>query len=344
MNNLEIKRINKKCKPISLNIVQKEFIKIFKNKVLNGEYLLKKNPCICESNNDLILSLKDRYGFDITTKICLNCGLLRSDPYYTDETLQKFYDNEYRKIYVGSEYCEKDFFKDQTEIGSRIFSFLSDFMFEKFTVLEIGCGAGGILNYFAKKGFKVTGCDFGSEYIEYGKQKGLDLFVGSIDDVKEKYDLIIINHVLEHIVNPSDFINKIKKILNQNGLLYIGVPGIDCIPEYYKYNLLEYLQNAHVYHYYENTLENLLISNGFELVSSNKYIQAVFKINKDIDKTNNKKINSKELLERIKGFEKIYLYNNNLLVKIYLKIKYEIKRVLKVIIRLLLKRKNNDRY
>ena len=71
------------------------------------------------------------------------------------------------------------------------------------------------------------------------------------------YDLVILNHVLEHFVNP---INELKTILPKiklGGYLYIEVPGIYSLYGIWGSPLL-YFQNAHVYYYFKAFLEELV--------------------------------------------------------------------------------------
>lgn len=43
------------------------------------------------------------------------------------------------------------------------------------------------------------------------------------------FDFIYVDSVLEHVLNPMDYLNKINKILKPDGILYIGVPNEDCL-------------------------------------------------------------------------------------------------------------------
>lgn len=43
-----------------------------------------------------------------------------------------------------------------------------------------------------------------------------------------RFDVIFLNHVLEHVLDPLDSLKKIKELLSPNGKLYIEVPHFDC--------------------------------------------------------------------------------------------------------------------
>jgi 2-polyprenyl-3-methyl-5-hydroxy-6-metoxy-1,4-benzoquinol methylase len=277
-----LKRLQKGCNTIALNEIQNYYINVFREKVKNNEYQLEQFPCLCGAHADKMVAEVDRYGFVITTVICLSCGLVRSDPYYTEDTLRKFYNNEYRQIYVGEERCSEDFFNQQQDFGDKIYSYVSDLLPKagNTTVYEIGCGAGGILKAFMDRGFSTVGTDFGREYLDYGRSQGLNLIEGSQQELCSfgQADVIIMNHVLEHIKDPVSYLRMLKPMLKSDGLLYVAVPGIHVIPRWYSGDILMYLQNAHAYHFTVNTLRYVLSLAGFKMIRENNYIQAVFRV------------------------------------------------------------------
>ena len=61
-------------------------------------------PCsLCKSDNFQLLSVADRYGFDIKKQVCLDCNLVQSNPRPSKEFHQEFYKNHYRKLYTGED-------------------------------------------------------------------------------------------------------------------------------------------------------------------------------------------------------------------------------------------------
>lgn len=99
-------------------------------------------------------------------------------------------------------------------------------------ILDIGCGFGMTLNALRERGYKnLKGIDLSDEAIEYCKSIGLDVEKIEIIEycnVGEKYDLIIMSHVLEHI-DKAEVINTLSNIrkflLSPDGYLCIMVPN-----------------------------------------------------------------------------------------------------------------------
>lgn len=259
---------------------------VFLNKIEKGIYTLRQNPCLCGGKSDTLLAKKDRYEIPIRTVLCNKCGLVRSDPYYTEETLAQFYTNEYRSLYTGSHASTEGFFLEQRIFGSDICNFLSKRVYSNNEVtgkkiFEIGCGAGGILEAFREKGNEVFGCDYGSAYVEFGQRKGLTLVAGGATTLTPfgVADVVILNHTLEHMTRPNEELEQIKKLLSPSGVLYIALPGIFYVHNTYRGRFeTGYLQNAHVWYFTLDTLNDFLARDGFELIYGDESIKAVYKM------------------------------------------------------------------
>ena len=270
---------------LKLNEIQIRMKNQIEKKIKKGIYSFEEVPCcICGGNNFETLSEKDRYGLYVPVVICKNCGLIQTNPRMTQDSYNQFYDIEYRKLYEGREVATEEFFRNQYYRGKRIYQYLENNLKINLTnrkVLEVGTGAGGILQYFKEKGDKVYGCDLDSEYIDFGKKRyGLNLFNGTIDSINVNwhFDIVIYSHVLEHIPNPISELNKLKSFIDKNSYIYIELPGIKALKYCYEMNFLKQLQNAHIYYFTLTTLEKVLGKAGYDLIYGDEIIKSVFKI------------------------------------------------------------------
>ena len=241
--------------------------------------------CVCNSEKFIILSNKDRYGLYMPVVICQKCGLIQTNPRMTQESYNSFYNLEYRKLYGGVKKPTKEFFKNQYLRGKKIYTYLqnNDTLSKSLSdlfIFEVGCGAGGILQYFQKKGSRIQGIDIGEKYIEFGRKNfALDLMVGKLPNISldTSPDVIIYSHVLEHILYLKKELTCIYNLLSDNGVIYIEIPGIKNLKKNYNNDFLRFLQNAHVYHFTLNTLKNLLETNGFKMIIGDESIRSIFK-------------------------------------------------------------------
>ena len=143
---------------------------------------------------------------------------------------------------------------------------------KKLKVLDFGCGDGinilGIKNILDSMDLKHTikGVDFNTERLEKVKKRFPDVNIGQIDIVNdildEKFDLIIFNHVLEHIREDEKALNNLHSILDANGLILLGVPNEGCLIAQLRNNILHrkiLKYTDHVQFYTEKTLSKKVI-------------------------------------------------------------------------------------
>jgi len=96
--------------------------------------------------------------------------------------------------------------------------------------LEIGCGAGDLLVQMKEIGWQTVGIDFDPAAIAAANQRGLDVRVGDLDAQAfpdESFDVVLMNHVLEHLPEPQYSMREIRRILRPGGRLIAVTPNFD---------------------------------------------------------------------------------------------------------------------
>lgn len=105
---------------------------------------------------------------------------------------------------------------------------------EKKSSCEIGFRNPKLLNYYRNKLEKVVGFDISKINVDVANQLGFSCHAWDLNDVtfsyKEKFDLAICYHVLEHTFDPLASLRSIKNILNADAILHIEVPIEPGIP------------------------------------------------------------------------------------------------------------------
>src|SRR5512139_3250181 len=71
------------------------------------EYQFEQVKCFCGRDDGEIVTTKDRYGMPHKMVLC-KCGLIYANPRMTSESLQRFYEEDYREIYDKWEFGKKD--------------------------------------------------------------------------------------------------------------------------------------------------------------------------------------------------------------------------------------------
>ena len=127
-------------------------------------------------------------------------------------------------------------------------------------ILDIGCAAGGLLEIFKSNGYEnIYGSDPSAFCASYVRSSlGCTVYDGSFLEVKieEKFDLIILTHVLEHILDIREFIKKIRSLLTTDGVVYIECPDST---NYHTVIHAPYqeLNTEHINHFSTSDFENI---------------------------------------------------------------------------------------
>ena len=94
-------------------------------------------------------------------------------------------------------------------------------------VLDIGCGHGGVCYELIKKGFDVSGIEINQDAIKSLKEKGFRVLENDITkplDIKEKFNIVCILDVLEHLFDPYLVLKEAKKITKEDGYIIVTIP------------------------------------------------------------------------------------------------------------------------
>ena len=98
------------------------------------------------------------------------------------------------------------------------------------SVLEIGCGEGRLASMIAHAGGKVTALDYSSEVIKIAKSKynlkELEFICDDFKNINDKFDVIVLQGVLEHFDDPwgsLDFI--LQNLLSKDGFIVNSCPS-----------------------------------------------------------------------------------------------------------------------
>lgn len=267
---------------LQLSYIQQKYIGIYNRKCETGEYSYRKLECECGQGDFEVIAKKDRYGIPIDTVICRNCGLIITNPCLDDPSNNEFYDNEYPYIYRAEEKPSEEVFQDGKRAAGSIISFIRKYTGKQTgKVLEIGCADGRNIAAFDERGYDACGIDLSHTYVEFGKNKGLNLICTDAETFEKqghKFDIIVLNHVLEHFTNPGRELGVIRRMLKPEGCLFVAVPGVRALAfNAYEADFLRMLQNAHIYNFTGTTLCNVMKKYGFASIYCNEFIYSVFR-------------------------------------------------------------------
>lgn len=106
------------------------------------------------------------------------------------------------------------------------------------TILEIGCGEGGVLKAFSETGFTCHGIDIAASRIENAKtifdeevKSGAVTFYtgdvhepGIIDHLHDEIDLLILKDAIEHIPDQKKLLTQLHRFVKSSGCVFLAFP------------------------------------------------------------------------------------------------------------------------
>lgn len=155
-------------------------------------------------------------------------------------------------------------------------------------VLDVGCGIGHLLYSMKQAGMKnLLGVDpFIEKDLLY--ENGLEILKKEIDEVDNGWDLIMLNHVLEHIEHQHEMLASIFSKLNPGGCCLIRIPTVSSQAwEQYKENWVQLDAPRHLFLHSVKSIsllskeigfdiENIIYdSNEFQFIGSEQYLKNI---------------------------------------------------------------------
>ena len=98
------------------------------------------------------------------------------------------------------------------------------------SLLDFGCGLGALVDYANMNGFSSKGTEIDSDVVTKLLRKGVRVQnQESIMSSSEKFDIISIIEVLEHLSDPKQVLTQLKEKLSDSGMLFITTPNFNAL-------------------------------------------------------------------------------------------------------------------
>jgi len=250
--------------------------------------LLSERSCpICNKNASDVLFDRVVDNFDgvtfnrqILIVSCDNCGVVYNDLNIDADTLEKYYQND--TLYSG----ETGFGIGGTTPAdvqrySNYLKFLEPVLSSKdIFIADVGCAKGGFLAFLKDNGLtRLSGIEVDPKCVEYARNNfGLNVENGSLHSLpfdNGKLDLLIYNHVLEHLYDPLEAIKEAKRVLKDDGIIFIEVPNA---PKYSEGRIFDYFwfcMREHINHFDSTHLTMLMKLAGFKKINDYQQLMPV---------------------------------------------------------------------
>ena len=203
---------------------------------------------------------------------CRTCGLMRTNPRPTRETIGYYYPDDYAPylstLVMQGTAVERPQWK---KILQRAFVFHTDSLppLVPGRMLEVGCASGRYLHQMAQMGWDVEGVEPSLQAATRAAELGYRVTNGSIEAMPEPaapYDLVVGWMVLEHLHEPVIVLRKLAQWVRPGGWLAISVPNAAAWEfQLFKDAWFALQLPTHTFHYTPFTLELILARGGWRM-------------------------------------------------------------------------------
>lgn len=184
--------------------------------------------------------------------ICQSCKLYVTgdSKIALDVILNDFYKKEFwdqtRKNGLKSDYVDP-YSKGRIRLWKSQFKYCREFIDNNKTILEIGSGHGEAIIQFDNLGFRVTGIEPDKMNVDninkVLKHSKVILDTAETFRSENKFDIVWMSHVFEHLVEPIQFLKRLQKSLKPGGILFIEVPNVEKENDYRKFTVVPHAFN-----------------------------------------------------------------------------------------------------
>lgn len=244
---------------------------------------------------------------------CKNCGLIYADPMpilttqLLDQIAMELWNNDFLE---GKNDFDWNHFRRYRGHNRLRVQELQNYR-EQGRLLDVGCSNGYFLAVARQKGWQVYGVEVCKELVRHiNKYLNLNISIGTLEETKfssDFFDVVYLNHLLEHLRDPMAFLVEVHKLLKDDGLLFIGVPNandslnsLNRILSWLKLRRVwtgDLCPPMHLYAFTPHTLTKMLEKAGFRILSLFTIIQGDRRYFPDYSKWSLKK-----LVKRIVAF------------------------------------------
>lgn len=187
-----------------------------------------ENKCLlCQSDEYKIVRVINEHTF----KKCRHCGLVYQSTQPDEESIKKFYPEEYFNPQDPQGY--RDFIARKDDVINyrlkSILELINIFLPSKGKLLEVGCAVGFFLEIAQTSGWEVQGVELATWAGQYAREKTkVNVTTGKLEDIKfpdSYFDAVVMIELIEHTQNPAIFLKEVYRILKPGGIILITTPN-----------------------------------------------------------------------------------------------------------------------
>ena len=215
----------------------------------------------------------DYQGFTLCR--CSGCGLEFVSPRLSYQDLA---DHVYADNYFPKRESSTRLSAEAEDYYQKQINAFEDIVESRREILDIGCGNGSFLEYARGRGWNIAGVDI--KLSPDAHELGCPLWEGRLEDIDfgdSRFDVIRLNHVLEHTQDPLYELEICRGLLKPGGVLFVSVPNITGLSSKLKslqsrfklksHRWRHYAAMHHLFFFSPVTLKKLFEKAGFKVLA-----------------------------------------------------------------------------
>ena len=236
-----------------------------------------KCPLGCSKNDEVVLTCRDLLHDlpgEFTVVKCRSCGLMRTNPRPTPDTIGFYYPDDYGP-YLGTRVPQFTATSGIKRLLKSLVNRIVNSNSQKVPLLvpgrmlELGCASGSYLHQMAEQGWQVQGIEYSEKAAQAAAQLGYQVHSGPLETAPkpdEPFDLIVGWMVLEHLHDPLGCLKKLREWAKPGAWLVLSIPNAGSL-EFRLFKDMWYALQlpTHFHHFTPATLEKVLSVSGWKL-------------------------------------------------------------------------------
>ncbi len=140
-------------------------------------------------------------------------------------------------------------------------------------ILDVGAGTGEFLMAAKRRGWETCGVEPNQDARMRAREKKVELLPNMESLPGEKFQVITLWHVLEHLPDLENQILKLIWHLEEGGTLFIAVPNFNSFDaKHYQEFWAAYDVPRHLWHFSRTSMDRLFSKHGFQVVKTKPLI------------------------------------------------------------------------
>jgi 2-polyprenyl-3-methyl-5-hydroxy-6-metoxy-1,4-benzoquinol methylase len=225
-----------------------------------------KNPCYCCNNNDW-LPISGTNGGDYYKCNYCNHQIQVGNP--NINSINKFED-EQKKNYDDDTICLSPLFTYlQIEATEKRFELINKYL-KNGSILEVGPGNGDVIKKALTLGYKIEAVEHSKTLaLAIQNRLGINVRDGAFESCNfdnQLFDAYMSFHVIEHIPDVLEHLNKSNTVVKDKGWAFIATPNAASLEHKIPFNLSPNFSSAHLQLFTPKSLKMCLKKAGWEVV------------------------------------------------------------------------------